>query len=261
MRLALRLPCVMVWGALLVVAREAAAQGAAAESGRAVATRQQLERLAADADAAAAATESPEAVRQAKRREAESIRERLQNGDFRTGDRIFLIVEGDSALTDTVVVLPGPTLRVLSLPEDSLRGVLRSEVQSHLTQWVTRFYKNARVRAIPLIRFGVLGEVGRPGYYRLPVDISVTDAIMTAGGPTARADIPKTVVRRRSQILLSKAATREAIVAGQTLDQLGLDAGDELVVGAKSERSWMSYLSIATAVTGLFLTTRAVRGP
>jgi hypothetical protein len=261
MRVSVRASCAIACGALLLLACEGAAQGPTSiQLGRANATRQQLERLAADAEVAATADEAPEALRQAKRREAGAIRQRLREGDFRTGDRIFLDVEGDSALTDTVVVLPGPTLRVLSLPEDSLRGILRSELPSHVTTWVTRFYKSARVRAIPLIRFGVLGEVARPGYYRLPVDIAVTDAIMSAGGPTSRAEIPKTVVRRRSQTLLSKAAVRDAIVTGLTLDQLGLEAGDELVIGAKSDRTWMSYVSIATAITGLALTVRATRG-
>jgi polysaccharide export outer membrane protein len=228
-------------------------------TGRANSTRQELERLAAEADAAASVDSATSEHRDMKLREAESIRVRLREGDFRVGDRIFLVVEGDSALSDTVTVRPGPTLSVLSLPEDTLRGVLRSELQSHLTTHVTRYYKNAKVRAIPLIRFGVLGEVTRPGYYRLPVDIAITDAIMSAGGPTPRADIPRTIVRRRSSDLLSKGVVRDAMVAGLTLDQLGLDAGDELVVGAKRERSWMSYVYMATAITGLALSVQTAR--
>jgi hypothetical protein len=82
---------------------------------------------------------------------------------------------------------------------------------------------------------------------------------MSAGGPTQKADMPKTVVRRRSQEVLSKSAVRDAMVAGVTLDQLGLDAGDELVVGAKSERNWMSIVQILTVISGLALTLHASR--
>lgn len=245
MRFFVRSVAAMMAVALACLARDAAAQmPLRGDAGRAGATRQELERLAEQSTGAT----------------SEAIRTRLRDGDFRAGDRIVLQVQGDSTLNDTVVVADGPTLKVLSLPEDSLRGVLRSELQQHLSAWVTRYYKNATVKATPLIRFGVLGEVNRPGYYRLPINIAVTDAIMSAGGPTQRADIPKTVVRRRSQELLSKAAMRDAMVGGLTLEQLGLDAGDELVIGARRDRNWMGIVQIATLVTGLALSVHASRG-
>jgi len=244
--------------ASLCAAGRGAAQTPSGESaGRANATRQELERMATDAESVASASGGEAA--QAKRLEAAAIRARLRDGDFRAGDRIMLSIQGDSTLNDTVVVRPGPTLSVLSLPEDTLRGVLRSELQPHLTALVTRFYKNATVRATPLIRLGVLGEVTRPGYYRLPIDISVSDAIMSAGGPTQRADMPKTVVRRRSHVLLSRGAVRDAMAGGATLDQLSLEAGDELVIDAKQERNWMSVVQIASLVTGLVLSVAASR--
>ena len=124
---------------------------------------------------------------------------------------------------------------------------------------MTRFYKSATVRATPLIRFGVLGEVTRPGYYRLPVDMSVSDAIMSAGGPTQRADMPKTIVRRRSHVLLSSTAVRDALAVGTTLDQLNLEAGDELVVNGKQDRNWMNVVQIASLVAGLVLSVAASR--
>src|SRR2546428_1841968 len=236
MRLSVRPSHGLVFGALVFLCRVGGAQMlAGVEAGRPAATRPELERLATEAEAAASAATTLEPQREAKRREAAAIRERLREGDFRAGDRIILAVQGgggggDSTMDDTLVVRPGPTIRVLSLPADSLRGVLRSELQSHLNTWVTRFYKNASVRATPLVRFGVLGEVSRPGYYRLPVDVPISDAIMSAGGLTQRADMPRSVVRRGPRELLSKTALRDAMTAGLTLDQLGLDAGDELIV-------------------------------
>jgi polysaccharide export outer membrane protein len=170
------------------------------------------------------------------------------------------MVEGDSVFNDTVVVRAGPTLRVLSLPEDSLRGVLRAELQPHVTAWITRYYKNAIVRATPLIQLGVLGEVARPGYYRLPADITLSDALMSAGGPTPRADMPRTVVRRRARQLLGKPAVRDAMAGGATLDQLGMNPGDEIVVSAKKERNWMTAIQFASLVTGVVLSVRASRG-
>ena len=236
----------MVAGALALLARGSRAQAPLSEAGRANATRQELEQLAQEAERSTA-----------RQHEAAAIRARLRDGDFRAGDRIVLAIQGDSALNDTVIVRPGPTLSVLSIPEDSLHGVLRSELQPHLAQWVMRYYKNATVRATPLIRFGVLGEVSRPGYYRLPIDVSIADAVMSAGGPTSRADMPRTIVRRRAREVLSKTAVRDAIGAGMTLDQLGLDAGDELVISAKPQRNWMNFVQIGSLVAGLVLSVQA----
>jgi hypothetical protein len=240
----------VVLAALVGLGRGAAAQAAAgadAGAGRPNATRQELEQLALEAE------------RSARASEAAAIRARLRDGDFREGDRIVLTIEGDSALDDTVIVRPGPTLAVLSIPDDTLRGVLRSELQEHLSRWVMRYYKNATVRATPLIRFGILGEVTRPGYYRLPVDVSITDAVMIAGGPTSRSDMPRTIVRRRNREVLSKGVVRDAIAAGITLDQLGLDAGDELVVSPKPQRNWVTVVQMGSLVTGLLLSLQASR--
>jgi len=260
MRFSARLRYCVVLGALIFFGRAGAAQVAPnVEAGRPNATREELTRLAAEADAAASVG-AAESVRDAKRVQAAAVRERLREGDFRAGDRIVLAVQGDSAWTDTLVVLPGSTLRIVSAIEDSLAGVLRSELQSHLSAVITRYYKNATVRAIPLIPFGVLGEVARPGYYRLPADIAVSDAIMTAGGPTQRADMPRTIVRRRSRELLSRSAVRDALAAGLTLDQLGLTAGDELIVGAKPERGWQTAVQVGSLVTGVLLALRAAKG-
>ena len=259
MRFSVQSYCKLFFGALAVLARAGDAQSSAgAEAGPTNATRQQLERLVAEA-ASAASIPSGDGAGRMNEFSVAAIRERLREGDFRPGDRIVVAVAGDSAWTDTLTVLSGTTLSVLSFPQDSLRGVLRSELQSHLSTWFTRFYKNATVTATPLIQFGILGEVNRPGYYRLPINIAVADAIMAAGGPTQRADMPGTVVRRRSRQVLSKAAMRDAIAAGLTLDQLGLAAGDELVVGAKKDRGWQTFVQLGGIVSGLALAVRALQ--
>src|SRR5438105_3922021 len=57
------------------------------------------------------------------------IRARLENGDFQAGDRIFIRVEGDSILTDTVTVVEGLQLPIRGLGSIPLHGVLRSELK------------------------------------------------------------------------------------------------------------------------------------
>jgi hypothetical protein len=249
--------CLALGMCALICPTTGAQVAGAGGAGRLSATRAELESLAARADEVISSGAPGAQVRAEKQREAAALRARLREGDFDVGDRIVLAVRGDSALSDTFPVQSGRTLQLPNLPALSLAGVLRSELQPSLATQMARFVKDTTLRATALIRFGVLGEVARPGYYRLPADIPISDAIMAAGGPTPRADMPRTVVRRGSKELLSKGAVRTATVAGSTLDQLNLAPGDEIVVAEKRERGWRTFASIATLVTGVVLSLRA----
>ncbi|PYO47920.1 MAG: hypothetical protein DMD72_08895 [Gemmatimonadetes bacterium] len=182
---------------------------------------------------------------------AASIRQRMREGDFQVGDRIVLTVVSDVPHTDTLVVQAG---RVIDLPGDGvlpLSGVLRSELRERVAAEVLKYVKAQQVDVTPLTRIGVLGEVSRPGFFAFRSDVPMTDAIMLAGGPTATADIERTVVRRASREYRSAEETRLAIARGLTLDQFGLGAGDELVVGRRRELITPTTTALLGAVASL----------
>jgi hypothetical protein len=167
------------------------------------------------------------------RRSAEiaTIQDRLTNGDFLVGDRIVLSVAGQAALTDTFTVREGQILRLPTLSDVSLHGVLRSELQGHLYAEISRFLRDPVVRSGSLIRLSVLGPVQRPGFYALPADI---------------ANVNKTVIKRGGQIIWPELAVASAIRQGETIDQLNLRAGDEIDVGEKGG----SFLTVGLPVIG-----------
>jgi protein involved in polysaccharide export with SLBB domain len=92
------------------------------------------------------------------------------------------------------------------------------------------------MRELVLVPIGVLGELARPGYYRLPIDMPLSDVVVAAGGPMPAADMTRITVRRGSRGLLSRDAAREATAKGLTLDELALAPGDEVLVAGRSER-------------------------
>jgi hypothetical protein len=249
--------CLIIGGLALAADGSRAQAPNGANAGRAGATRGELERLAARAESAASVDSATAPSREQSRRDAAALRERLREGDFRPGDHVVLTVRADSALSDTFVVRAGgpagPVLRLRNLPETSLRGVLRSELQAHLVAHVGRFLKDTVMRTTVLMPIGVLGELARPGYYRVPVDLPFSDVIMAAGGPTPNADLTRIVVRRGSREVLSRPAARAAIVRGLTLDELGLSPGDEVLVSGRRERRWTSVLTNVSMVTSLVL--------
>lgn len=176
--------------------------------------------------------------------DASAVHARLKDGDFQVGDRIILRVLEDSTLTDTFAVRAGRTVELPSIPALSLQGVLRSELDSVMTSHIGKYVRNPTVEVTTLLRIGVLGGVGNPGYYSFPADMLVTDAIMYAGGPAGNAKIDDTKIMRGAEILADEKETRLTIQQGQTLDQANLQGGDEIRVGV--DNSSGAYRTVAT---------------
>ncbi|MEP6690697.1 MAG: SLBB domain-containing protein [Gemmatimonadaceae bacterium] len=165
------------------------------------------------------------------------------------GDRIVLSVVGEPTLTDTFTVRAERKVLLPTIGELSLRGVLHSELRDFATTQVARYLKSPTVRATALLRVMVGGEVTKPGFYSVPSDILISDAIMSAGGPTGNASVEKTTVRRESKEIMNPSATSRAITSGATLDQLDVRAGDEILVGEKSGQKWSRLAPILTVTS------------
>lgn len=182
---------------------------------------------------------------------------------FQVGDRILLTVEGDSALSDTFTVVAGPTLRLPNIGDISLANVPRGQVQDYLVRELGRYIHDANVTARALIRISVMGQVARPGFYAVPVDLVLPDALMVAGGATQDARLEKLQVLRGKATLWRSDALQGAIARGATLEDLGIQAGDRIDVPrgiSDPESKWriagIIIGSLATAVGVIALTHR-----
>lgn len=190
---------------------------------------------------------------------ASSIRQRLRDGDFQVGDRVIVSFTTDVAHTDTLLVRSG---RILELPGKiavPLAGVLRSEIEERVSTELMKYVRAQRIEVTPLMRVGVLGDVAHPGYFAFASDILLTDAIMGAGGPAATADLDRSMVRRGGLVYRSSDETRAAIAKGLTLDQFGLNAGDELVIGQRRDSRMGTMLGVVgglASVVTLFVALR-----
>lgn len=227
------------------------------DSMRAGPSRPELEAMAAQADREAKSATSEEARLQ-RQAEAASLHDRLTNGDFHAGDRIALVVRGDSTLTDTVIVRGGRTIQLTNLPEIKLAGVLHSELDSYLTKELAKYLRNPEVTALTLVQIAVLGAVGKPGFYALPTDMTLTDAIMLAGGPAQQSDVNRTKVMRENKEAYGSDAVQRAFTSGTTLDQMSLRAGDQIVVGEKGKKDWLRVLQVVSLAAGIAVSIWAI---
>jgi protein involved in polysaccharide export with SLBB domain len=184
---------------------------------------------------------------------AARINMRLTQGDFKRGDRIALMVQGEEALTDTFTVsgnseliLPPPTTGSLSL-----KGVLRAELEPKVTEYINKFRNNAVVRAQPLLRLSVQGEVAKGGIYAVPADAQLADALMAAGGTTQYAKTNKVTIERNGRPIWQGSAFDTDI------DDLRLQDGDQITVGGNRPsgndnlRTFALLVSIAGGLYGL----------
>ena len=192
--------------------------------------RAELTGLLAQYDAVALSTAYSEVLRNEGRARADLIRERLRTGDFRAGDQIALLIEGRGDLQwDTLRVEPGPLIDVPTLGPILLQGVLRSELETHLDAEIGRFIQLPRVQARALIRVAFMG-VGQPGFHLMPAELPLSEAVMLAGGPGPGVDPGQIRIERGQDVLWSEEELLTPIAAGRTLNDLGLQAGDRIIL-------------------------------
>jgi protein involved in polysaccharide export with SLBB domain len=179
--------------------------------------------------------------------EAWLLKTRLEQGDFQEGDRIVIVFPNVGPNSDTVVVREGKIVQLPRVSDFQLQGVLRSELNTRLTEHMAKYLRDPTVRATPLLRLSVFGEVGKPGFLYGRADVLLTDVIMQAGGPTSVADLNKVVIKRGSDVIWPEQSVRTALADGLSLDRLHLRAGDEIVVGRRREIAWWSVVQLVGA--------------
>jgi polysaccharide export outer membrane protein len=179
---------------------------------------------------------------------------------FQIGDRVQLMVEGDTALTGTFTVVAGPSLTLPVIGSIPLTGVRRADVQSYLTTQLSLYLKRPVVHAQTLIHLSLIGEVEHPGYYSVAVDMLLGDVLMQAGGPTREADIHQMSIKRNGQLLYQADTLRKNMTAGMTVDQLGLRDGDNInvpkLVRKDPESAWRIVGIVVMSAVAIITITR-----
>jgi protein involved in polysaccharide export with SLBB domain len=248
--------------ALALVFLTVAGSGAAAWAqsslgeGRRQATRAELEQAARATEQAAAAAPDQKS-REKLLGDATALRQRLRNGDFLPGDRIYINVLGDSSLTDTFTVRGDRRLQMPNIPDISLSGVLDSEINEFLTKELGRYLKNPTVNATGMVRLTLTGGVARNGFLTFPVDQSLTDVIMTAGGLGPNTQLDKATIKRSGKTIIDKNAFQEAIRLGRTVGDLSLRDGDEIEVPMLTSVSqWQNWTRVMAVIAPLFFLIR-----
>ncbi|MCO4100715.1 polysaccharide biosynthesis/export family protein [Gemmatimonas sp.] len=184
--------------------------------------------------------------------ELAAIRDRLEHGDFKPGDRFILTLRQDSVRSDTLVVRDSLRVAVLNLPEFSVDGLLRSELEDALNAHVTRFLRNTVVRTTLLVRVSVIGAVQRPGFYYALPDGPINDLLTSAGGPAPEANLQKITVTRLGKEIVGGKASKNLLEGGKTLEQLDVQSGDTVRLPLKRKFNWQIIIQLFFIISTLF---------
>ena len=221
---------------------------------RLLATRAELSALAQALDSVAAEPKAGVGDKSRAGPLATQIRARLEAGDFQAGDRVVVRVTGEVGLTDTFAVTAGPELVLPTVGEIPLRGVLRSEIEAQVARYVAQAIRDAEVRARPLMRISVQGDVARPGYYNLPPDAPLSDALSAAGGPTKDAKMDQLRIMRGDVKVLEKERLRALIAQGRTLDAADVRPGDEFQVPGRGRGNTSDAFRLVAVILSIPVT-------
>jgi protein involved in polysaccharide export with SLBB domain len=243
---------------LAVGAAQLQAQVAPTMDRRPQATRAELEASLVEIEKIIASPAYSTEIKQQKQFEAAMIRQRLQEGDILVGDQLQITLSvptspGASPINGPFTIGPNQMLTLPDIPPIPMRGVLRSEVKDYLTEYLGRLFRDQTVQVVSTIRLTIVGGIGKPGFYQLPAEMPLPEAILAAGGPRDEKALDETTIRRSNEELWSEEEVANAIRDGLTLDQLNLRAGDELVVGQASHRNWFQTIRTYMLIPGLII--------
>jgi polysaccharide export outer membrane protein len=142
-------------------------------------------------------------------------------------------------LTDDVIVRPDGTITPPLIGEMKATGKTPSRLVQEIRQKLVAYVKDGsqpitvEIRNINSYRFVVAGQVARPGPLAAKYYVTVSEAIIMAGGPTRFAEPERTLILRAdgSGKIRRIPVNAKALAEGKNLEQdLAIVSGDTIVV-------------------------------
>ncbi|HET9065621.1 MAG TPA: polysaccharide biosynthesis/export family protein [Gemmatimonadales bacterium] len=227
-------------------------------SQRAMVTRAELQQSLKELEVVLASDGYSPVIKEQKAREAATIRRRLAEGDIRPGDVITLAVAGSEGLSGQFTVTTDRTIVPADAGPISVAGLLRSEVEDYLRKEMQKYIRDPLVRAEANIRIAMFGGINRQGYFIVPASALLTDVIMSpqaGAGPSGNQKIEDSQILRGDVVILDQEGFKLAIREAKSLDQLNLQAGDEIRIGQKrsGRTPILAYIGAASSLTFIIL--------
>jgi protein involved in polysaccharide export with SLBB domain len=111
--------------------------------------------------------------------------------------------------------------------------------------------KDLTIIVTPMIRLVLKGEFGKSGMYRFSPNTSFWDVVAEAGGMSNSLAAENMYVMRRGEIIYANFI--ESLNSGTSLQELGLQSGDELIAPRINRISFNSIMRYVNFFASLIL--------
>jgi len=192
--------------------------------------------------------------------ELQIAEDRLVNGDFQPSDALQIDVQNMTQFTGTFTLDRQRNLVLPTIDPISMQGVLYSEAEDAVRDGLAVYIRNPQVRVIVTKRIAIIGGIASPGFYDIPPETTVSQAIMLAGGPAGNAKLNQAEFRRFGDAYTDPYG--QLAFTNVSLVELGVQSGDELwVPPAGSGLTTGKIIGAVFSAAGLvFLFTRIFGG-
>ncbi|MEP6835921.1 MAG: polysaccharide biosynthesis/export family protein [Gemmatimonas sp.] len=180
------------------------------------------------------------------------VKDRLNNGDFKTGDLLVITVNvEDKPIVDTATVRDNGKISIQRFQDLQVAGLLRSEVQGAVKKHVDTWYKISDVRVNFSTRLTVSGAVNQAGPISISPDRPLSEVIVLAHGGQPNAKLDQLEVKRAGRTIISTKASKRMLIDGKTIEQVGIQSGDEVVIPASRKWNWQLITQTLLLVSSL----------
>jgi hypothetical protein len=93
-----------------------------------------------------------------------------------------------------------------------------------------------------------VSSTGQPGFYVVPANMLLSETLMMAGGPAPSSNLQELSIQRGAETVMEGQELQEALRQGLTLDQLNLQAGDQVVLPDQGTGGFFSGLGMVLGV-------------
>lgn len=151
-------------------------------------------------------------------------------------DVLTIDVWNEKELSGPVPVRPDGKISVPLLNDVQAAGLTPMELMSSLSEKMKKFVSDptvtVTVTTVNSRKVYILGEVTRPGAFPLVPDMTVLQALTTAGGPTPYAKTSKIYILRTQNGTQNKLAFnyKQVVRGGSSEQNILLKSGDTVVV-------------------------------
>ncbi len=220
-------------------------------SQRAKVTRAELVRSLSEIESVLASSGYGKELKAQKEAQAAAIRRRLVEGDIRPGDVIVVGVVSQATLSQPYPVTVDNTIIMPMIGEVKLPPMLRSELEDYLRGVISQHFQDPVVRADAQIRLGIFGGIGKQAYFTTSANAVLPDVIMqNGGGPGGDYKPERSEIRRNGTVIVDGQTFLSAVREARSLDELGLQSGDEIHVGRK-RTSPLAYVGAVSSVASI----------